>query len=67
MLCGTSGVNLIVCDYHIMKQIIKRFIKWREDVLSKQTEVASNSMLLPYEMQVSEQKPNPPRVNNMRQ
>ena len=46
VLCSTSGANLIVCDLHVMKDIILKFIEWREDVLSQQTQVATNSMLL---------------------
>ena len=47
VLCSTSGANLIVCDLHVMKEIILRFTEWREEVLSQQTQLAPNSMFLP--------------------
>ena len=37
MLCSNSGANLIVCDLHVMKEIILKFTEWREKVLSQPT------------------------------
>ena len=49
LLCSNSGANLIVCDLHVMKEIILKFTEWRDSVLSHQTQVAPNAMLLPCE------------------
>lgn len=35
VLYSNSGANLIVCDLHVMKEIIMKFTEWREMVLSQ--------------------------------